>query len=225
MRHPGCYLPTWPLARYIKLWFAHAPGMPGAVSPPPRVRDPGMHHDTCVTHMPWCMPGKWWRENVPGIIGACATRNFTFLVRGSCFKPMYLVPFEKHKSINHVSPNIEADPERVSPGLLSLKRFAKSASRLGMDKWLHGRKWWGVITHPCPNFNGVFVKPQLKSEHGWVITSHIKRVCDYLAMPWMAQVFSALAILCNYEIKPYCCSHHKMYSYIPTVSGLCYHLG
>ena len=35
----------------------------------PRVTDPDMHHGTCVTHMPWCMPGsltsgfllsRWW---------------------------------------------------------------------------------------------------------------------------------------------------------------------
>ena len=34
-----------------------------------RVRDPDMHHGTCVTHVPWCMPGsltrgffrnQWW---------------------------------------------------------------------------------------------------------------------------------------------------------------------
>ena len=46
--------------------------------------DPGMHHGTCVTHVPWCMLGSLSRvrsENVPGIPGACATRNFTYLVR------------------------------------------------------------------------------------------------------------------------------------------------
>ena len=32
--------------------------MPGTFSPSPRVSDPDMHHDTCVTHMPWCMPGS-----------------------------------------------------------------------------------------------------------------------------------------------------------------------
>ena len=83
-----------PLARYVKLRvaFAHAPGMPGTFSPPPRVSDPDVHHGTCVTHLPWCMP--WlltsdflWSlsqggENVPGIRGACATRNFAYLVRG-----------------------------------------------------------------------------------------------------------------------------------------------
>ena len=58
--------------------------------PPPRVSDPDMHHDMCVTHVPWCMPGSltcdflWfrWRGNVPGMPGACATRNFMYLARG-----------------------------------------------------------------------------------------------------------------------------------------------
>ena len=45
-------------ARYVKLRVAHAPGMLGMFSPPPRVRDPDMHHGTCVTHVPWCMPGS-----------------------------------------------------------------------------------------------------------------------------------------------------------------------
>ena len=53
----------------------------------PLVSDPGMHHGTCVTHVPRCMSGSLNRgggENVPGIPSACATRNFTPLVRGSC---------------------------------------------------------------------------------------------------------------------------------------------
>ena len=51
----------------------------------PLVSDPGMHHGTCVTHVSWCMSGSLTcgdGENVPGIPGACATRNFTYLVRG-----------------------------------------------------------------------------------------------------------------------------------------------
>ena len=47
-----------PLARYAKLRVAHAPGMPGTFSPPPLVSDPDTHHGTCVTHVPWCMPGS-----------------------------------------------------------------------------------------------------------------------------------------------------------------------
>ena len=46
------------LTRYAKLRAAHAPGMPGAFIPPPRVSDPNMHHSTCVTHVPWCMLGS-----------------------------------------------------------------------------------------------------------------------------------------------------------------------
>ena len=49
---------NWPLAKYVKLRVVHAPGMPGTFSPPPRVSDPDMLHGTCVTHVPWCMPGS-----------------------------------------------------------------------------------------------------------------------------------------------------------------------
>ena len=41
----------------------------------PLISDPGMHHGTCVTHVPWCMSGSLtcgYGENVPGIPGACA---------------------------------------------------------------------------------------------------------------------------------------------------------
>ena len=40
----------------------------------PLVSDPGMHHGTCVTHVPWCMSGSLTcgdGENVPGIPRAC----------------------------------------------------------------------------------------------------------------------------------------------------------
>ena len=47
-----------PLTRYVKLRVAHAPGMMGTFSPPPRVSDPDMHHGTCVTHVPCWMPGS-----------------------------------------------------------------------------------------------------------------------------------------------------------------------
>ena len=47
-----------PLTRYVKLRIAHASGMPGTFSPPSRVSDPDMHHGTCVTHVPWCIPGS-----------------------------------------------------------------------------------------------------------------------------------------------------------------------
>ena len=54
----------------------------------PRVSDPGMHHGTCITHVPRCLSGSLTRgggENVPGIPCAYATRNFTYLARGICY--------------------------------------------------------------------------------------------------------------------------------------------
>ena len=59
-----------PLTSYVKLRFAHAPGMPGTFSHhrlqrKPLVSDPGMHHGTCVTHVPWQHVGiakPRWRE-------------------------------------------------------------------------------------------------------------------------------------------------------------------
>ena len=47
-----------PLTRYVKSRLVHAPGVPRTFSPPPRVGDPDMHHGTCVTQVPWCMPGS-----------------------------------------------------------------------------------------------------------------------------------------------------------------------
>ena len=48
------------------------------------ISDPGMHHGTCDMRVPLCMSGSLTRgggENVLGISGACATRNFTYLAR------------------------------------------------------------------------------------------------------------------------------------------------
>ena len=76
-----------PLARYVKLRVAHAPGMPGAFSPPAQVSDP-----TCITSHAsrTCRDACRDRllavaievgggENVPS---ACATCNFMYLTRG-----------------------------------------------------------------------------------------------------------------------------------------------
>ena len=81
-----------PLTRCVKLWVAYAPGILGMFSSTPNSRETassrsGMHHGTCVTHVPWCMSGSLTRaggEKVPGIPGACVTRNFTYLTRGPC---------------------------------------------------------------------------------------------------------------------------------------------
>ena len=58
-------------------------------SPSPLANNPDIHQGTWATHVPWCIPGSvtsgflWnrWREKVPSIPGACATLNFTYLIR------------------------------------------------------------------------------------------------------------------------------------------------
>ena len=83
----GCGSEGMGLLPDTKLRVANAPGMPGTFSSPPTrkplVNDPDMHHGTYATpHVPWCISGSLTRvggENVPGV---CATRNFTYLVRG-----------------------------------------------------------------------------------------------------------------------------------------------
>ena len=88
------------LSRYVNLRVAHAPGMPGTFSRLLRVSDPDMHHGMCVMHVPGCMQGSltcgflWsrWRGKRFQHTGACATHNFTYLVRGSYGKYFVLLP-------------------------------------------------------------------------------------------------------------------------------------
>ena len=81
-----------PLARYAKLRVAHAPGMPGTFSPPPRVSDSDIHHGTCVTHVPWCMPWSltsgflWGRRQGKRSWHSRRMRNPQFCVSGK--RPM-----------------------------------------------------------------------------------------------------------------------------------------
>ena len=84
-----CSWANGPLVRYVKLRVAHALGMPETFSQPSRISDPDMHQGTCVTHVPWCMPGSLisyvgGEENIPSIPDTCATHNFGYLVRGPC---------------------------------------------------------------------------------------------------------------------------------------------
>ena len=77
----SCTAVTWASYQIWKIAGCACAGNAGNVSPRPQfqrkplVCDPGMHHGTCVTHVPWCMSGSLTcddGENVPGIPGACA---------------------------------------------------------------------------------------------------------------------------------------------------------
>ena len=67
----------------------------------PLVSDPGMHLGTCVTHVPWYMPGSLThggKENVLGIPGTCATRKFTYLARGPWHGDSHTIAFCTNES-------------------------------------------------------------------------------------------------------------------------------
>ena len=85
------YSGSWASYQIRKIVGCAWPGNAGKCFPRHRLQrkrlisDPGVHHCTCVTHVPWCMSGSLARgggENVPGIPGAHATRNCTYLARG-----------------------------------------------------------------------------------------------------------------------------------------------
>ena len=60
----------------------------------PLVSHPGMHHGTCVKHVPWCMSGSLTGcggENGPGIPSACVACDFVYLGRCPC-NCWYLTP-------------------------------------------------------------------------------------------------------------------------------------
>ena len=95
-----------PLARYVILRVAHAPGVPGAFSPPPRFKDPDMHHGTCVAHVPWCMSGSltssflWSRPRGKRSRHSRRMLNLQFYVSGK--SPM--VTWEMSSIPSHVIP-------------------------------------------------------------------------------------------------------------------------
>ena len=72
--------------------------MPGTFSPPPRFSDPDMHHGTCVTHVPWCMPRSlisgflWSRWRGKRSRPSQRMRNPQFCVSGK--RPLDKIVFE-----------------------------------------------------------------------------------------------------------------------------------
>ena len=67
----------------------------------PLVSDPGMHHGTCVTHVPWCMSGSLTcgdGENVPGIPGACAPAILR-IWQEAHYEPKYLPELDQTSAI------------------------------------------------------------------------------------------------------------------------------
>ena len=128
--YPKLY-PTWildqrrcngPLTRYVELRVAHAPGMPGTFSPPSQVSDPDMHHGTCVTDVPWCMPGSlssdflWSRWRGKRSRYSRRMHNPQFCVSGKRPMPMHVVPWCACQSLPQVTCRLLSRVSNEQPG-------------------------------------------------------------------------------------------------------------
>ena len=109
--------------------------MPGVFSPSPRVSDPDMHHGTCVTHVPGCMPGSltsrflWsrWRRKRSRHSRRMRNPHFAYLVRGPwrTWHPKN----ETHRSIGSKDHRLDIDPCRVDVSSMSIQGLLLSALR------------------------------------------------------------------------------------------------
>ena len=96
------------------------------------VSDPGMHHGTCVTHVPWCTSGSLTcsgGENVTEIPGACVTRNFAYLVKGPWMSRLVRVARKETSCYVHVFAEIPV------VGCPSASIFHIRKSRQGYVYW------------------------------------------------------------------------------------------
>ena len=117
----------------------------------PLVSDPGMHHGTCVTHVPWCMSGSLARvggENVPGITGTCATRTSAYLTRGLYQKLQLQAPKTSFAFEIEINWNLQAIRLKIvwRPVLHILKIF-KFKSRLYQLLHIRVQRFKGLKPH------------------------------------------------------------------------------
>ena len=140
----------------------------------PLVNHPSMHHmrhARAVMHVG--VANQWWRENVPGIPGACATRNFIYLARGPwkgfCHPYYYTVTNSFGVCCLKCRALICTYETWNSVIIFFTQRFAKPAK-------------WVLITHPIATSTTVVCKLSLKSGPGCVITSHRNYGCNHLSI-------------------------------------------
>ena len=90
----------WASCQILNIADAHAPG---TFNPPLQVSDPDMHHGTCLTHVPWYMPGSLtsdflrirWRGNRSR--HSLSMRNTQFCVSGKrLMDDLWLLQAECH---------------------------------------------------------------------------------------------------------------------------------
>ena len=163
-----------PLARYVNLWVAHAPGMPGTFflatigkrsrHASRHVRDPRavMHGGSLTRGFLWSQG----RGNVPGIPGARAIHNFKYLVRDPCVNLCHALR-----------------------GLHSCYRWAYTWRRYGME----------ICRRHCPSMRGIHRLTVVPPHKGFVMCMFDIILCQHeqnakqtteLSVMWDAYVMS-----------------------------------
>ena len=69
----------WTSCQILKVAGCACAGNTETFSSPPKIMDPDMHHSTCVTHMPWCLPVSLIRKRLRH---SQRVRNRPFYVSG-----------------------------------------------------------------------------------------------------------------------------------------------
>ena len=116
----------------------------------PLVSDPGMHHGTCGTHVPWCMSGSLTcgdREKGSRHSRRLRTRYFAYLARGLCFHQPY-----QHSLIGISLTSMDEELDVI---------------KIWINNWIHVKQWdvINLINLPCPNRKWSLVKRPLKLGH------------------------------------------------------------
>ena len=128
------------------------------ISPPPQISNPDMHHGTCVTHVPWCMPGSltsnflWSRWRGKHSRHSRRMRNPQFCVSGkrpmaglfTANNPLYIVMYYGRTVILrelYLAPFCQQ-------GLTFIPAW--------ISKCIHYKVWYG-ITFPFRNINGAAI--------------------------------------------------------------------
>ena len=133
------------------------------------VNDPGMHHGTCVTHVPWCMSGSFTcgdGENVPGIPGACAPAILRIWQEAHG-----QIIFWAHVGrccyiVNWIHGNLGINSSEIWIKIQSLLSHLQHVfnPRLHPMRWTVGSKF-GNDRHYLPNLNRMMFKGNVISTH------------------------------------------------------------
>ena len=136
-----------PLTRYVKLQVVHARECRGrfprhGFQRKPLVSDPGMHHGTCVTHVPWCMSEPLTpRRRVKRSRHTRRMRNPQFYVSGK--RPVETSAQGSHKCENRIGCEDDLAPTGNKPLFESMLAQIYVIIYV-LPLWIEASVWYSV---------------------------------------------------------------------------------